>query len=284
MTLLLTILAFALILALLLGTAKRVLEAIGNPPDGRRLPSTPLPPSTLLPRGNLSYPRLIGRRRHAAQGWARSPRALVPLALAGTAILLLLVPLGQDEKRNSAGHATTPPSGAALPGVGMPGVLPGNTAVKPLHLALVFDDTYTGKARERELQALGVWLQTNHNPRTRVTVIDRSRRRASRPLAAADLADVRLVRRAPSPARVVRRALRRHVNRLLVTIGNFVKPTLMKTATVRVHARRGARTPADLQLARGDHRIVRVDPRRRNALASTLARAIISISGMRERR
>jgi hypothetical protein len=167
----------------------------------------------------------------------------------------------------------------------MPGVLPGNTAVKPLAIAIVFENAYTGEARARELRALGAWLQANHNLRTRLTVIDRLRRRASRPLAAAALERIPPpLRPVPSITQQIRRVLRDHPHRLLITIGNFIQSPLANTATLSVRARPGAPTATAVELAPGGHRAVDVDPRRRGALAAALARAIISISGMRERR
>ncbi len=283
MTILIAILVVAAVLALALMRARRVLGAVGQQPDGLHVPRMPLPPSTGLPRGNVSHPRLIGRRRHAAHPGPPARPALAGLAIAGTGLLLLLAPLGRDAKHHATPATPTPMFGTRLAGVGMPGALPGNRAVKPLEIAIVIDDTYTGKARARELRALGGWLQSNHNPRTRITIIDRARRRASRRLAAADLGHVRLVRRAPRLTRMLRRALKRYRNRLLVTIGDLSNPTLTNTATLRVHPRRGASTANDVQLVQGDHRVVHVDPRRRGALAATVARAVITISGMRER-
>jgi hypothetical protein len=143
----------------------------------------------------------------------------------------------------------------------MPGVLPGNRRVRPLRIAIVFDRSYRGRARARELRALRAWLAANHNPRTRLFVADRG----------------------GSPARVVRHALAGQRGRMLVTTGHHTTPAFSRAATLRVDTRRGAATPAAVPLGPGGRRVVAIDPRRRRALAATVARSIISVSGMRER-
>jgi hypothetical protein len=156
--------------------------------------------------------------------------------------------------------------------------------VAPVRVALVVDRTYEPPALRRELRALGGWLAANHAPGTRVSLIDARSGRASGAVPAADLAAARPRRARPSTAAAVRSALaRQQGRRLLVTLGSTVTPP-GAASTLRVAARPGAGTGTGAPLRRGGRARATIDERRPNALAASVARAIMGISGQREQR
>lgn len=284
---LLTVLIVLLVVALLLRALHQIITAVGYEPDGRPLARTKLPVPTLLPRGCLSYPRPIDRRWHGTPSTRSRVRPLAMLGLAAAGLLALGL-LHDDEKRDAA-----PPAVAAsqarsrgLGAVGMPGVLPGNHAVRPLSVAVMFDDTDTATQRTPELRKLGAWLQLNHDPRTRVTVIDRTSRRTTPRLTATQLGASRNSHSVTSLRRAVRAALpARPRDRLLVTLDHHDLTTAgAGVAALRLHSAPAAPLRRALALAPGDRASAIVDIRRPGALAATIARAVISVSGMREKR
>ncbi len=213
---------------------------------------------------------------------------LLPLAL-----LALLSPSDEDGATRGARDQPAPaaPAGAAgapsLPGVGMPDLLPAPAKVPRVRVALVVDRTYDATSLRRELRALGSWLAVNHAPGTRVSVIDAQSARASRPLRAGDLADVRLQRQRRSTRAAIRSALvGRKGRRLLVALGTAAPRSTART--LRIATRRGAGAGAgagsSLPLRRGRRSRVTIDDRRPNALAASVARAIMAVSGQREQR
>ncbi len=152
----------------------------------------------------------------------------------------------------------------------------------PARVALVVDDTYAPAALRRELRSLGSWLAANHAPGTRVSVIDATTGRASAPLSAADLARGAATRAQPGTSAAIRSAFAGGGRRLLVNVG---APAPASTAsTLTVAPSRGARAPATVPLRRGERAQVRIDARRPDALAASVARALIAISGQSERR
>jgi hypothetical protein len=155
-------------------------------------------------------------------------------------------------------------------------------APPPARVALVVDSTYSPDALRRELRSLGAWLAANHAPGTRVSVIDAATGRASAPLSAAAL-----TRGAPTRARAgtsaaIRSALRGAGRRLLVTVGSPAPASSASTLTVMT--RRGTGAPVSVPLRRGRRSRIAIDDRRPNALAASVARALIAISGQSERR
>lgn len=179
----------------------------------------------------------------------------------------------------------TPNVSNLLSGVGLPDTLPGNRAVQPLSIVLVLDDTYTSQARAREVQALGSWLQTHHHRLTRISLIDRTRHRMSRPMpgAALDSADIdRPVTSVSAGLIAVSRSTTR--DRLLVVLNRRTSVRGAKVANLYLSTRHGALMPQVVPLALGGQREVAIDPRRQQTLAATIARAVISVSGMREKR
>jgi hypothetical protein len=115
-----------------------------------------------------------------------------------------------------------------------------------------------------------------------VTVIDALSARASAPLRAADLAGAQPLRTRPSTTSAIRSALGgAQGRRLLVTVG-AAAPRLGTARTLSIATRRGA--PQRVPSRRGRRSRVAIDDRRPNALAASVARAIMSISGQREPR
>ena len=213
---------------------------------------------------------------------------LLPLAL-----LALLLNSPDDEQRaGSSAPSPRAPAAAAeaggggfsLPAVGMPQLIALPDDVRPVRVALVVDETYAGPALRRELQTLGGWLTENHAPGTRVSVIDAASARASAPLNAERLATPGLTRRRASTAAAVRSALGRGDRRdLVVTLGTSASaPGAAKR--LQIATRPGATTGSSTVLERRRRARVTIDDRRPNALAASVARGIMAISGERERR
>ncbi|MDP1850123.1 MAG: hypothetical protein Q8K79_20215 [Solirubrobacteraceae bacterium] len=236
---------------------------------------------------------LAGLARSAARALARIrlPRRLLLglLALLLPLALLALLTSSDDERAaRSAPASPSPPAEAAagltLPAVGMPQVLAQPDEVRPVRVALVLDRTYDGPALRRELAALSGWLTENHAPGTRVAVIDAAGRRASAPLSAERLTAAAVTRERASTASAIRAALARRNGRgLVVSLGT--EATAPGAArSLRIATRPGAATGSGAGLARRKQARVTIDERRPNALAASVARAIMAISGERERR
>jgi hypothetical protein len=207
------------------------------------------------------------------------------------ALLALLALLSSSDDKRSAPSASDQsfrmPTGAvgglSLPSVVMPDVGPAPAKVRQVRVALVLDRTYDAATLRRELRTLGTWLARNHAPGTRVSVIDAQTARASRPARGADLARVRPVRQRPSTAAAIRSAFgHQRKRRLLVTLGTGARSST--GSTLRIATRHGASTAASGP--RGPRRRSRatIDDRRPNALAASVARAIMAVSGQRELR
>jgi hypothetical protein len=246
---------------------------------------------------------LSGATRDAARRLMQAVRRLrlplprrVLLALLALALpLALLAQLNSSDDERAARTASGQPArsspggngGSALPGVGMPDVGPAPAKVPPVRVALVLDRTYDAATLRRELRGLGGWLAVNHAAATRVSVIDAQSARASRPARAADLAAVRPRRQRPSTGAAIRAAFgRQHGRRLLVTLGAAPSST---ASTLRIATRRGAGAGAGAgarssALERGRRSRVTIDERRPNALAASIARAVMAVSGQREQR
>jgi hypothetical protein len=149
-------------------------------------------------------------------------------------------------------------------------------------VALVVDGTYSAAALRRELRSLGAWLAANHAPGTRVSVIDAASGRASAPLSAAALARGAPARARSSTNAAIRSAFQGRGRRLLVNVGSPAPASSASTLTVLT--RRGAGAPVSVPLRRGRRSRVAIDARRPDALAASVARALIAISGQSERR
>jgi hypothetical protein len=233
-----------------------------------------------------------GVRRFAAAGVEavkrltrlRFPRKalLALLALLLPLVLLALLDSGGDD-RAATGRAAAPAAGAAsLPGVAMPALRAAQERPKPVRVALVLDRTYAPAQLRRELRTLGTWLGDHHAAGTRVTLIDARSARASASLRPSELAAARASRATPSTTSAIRSALgRRQARRLLVTVGSAA-PTVGRASTLSITPRRGAAGSAPAR--RGRRSRAAIDDRRPDALAATVARAIMSVSGQRERR
>jgi hypothetical protein len=190
------------------------------------------------------------------------------------------VPSARDQPSRAAAGAVGSPS---LRSVGMPDVGPAPAKVRQVRVALVLDRTYDAATLRRELAALGAWLAVNHAPGTRVSVIDAQSARASSPARGGDLAGVRPERQRPSTAAAIRSAFgRQRDRRLLVTLGTAAPSSM--GSTLRIATRRGASTASSSPLGRGGRFRATIDDRRPNALAASVARAIMAVSGQRELR
>jgi hypothetical protein len=214
------------------------------------------------------------------------PRRLL-LALLALALPLALLALltSSGDKRRAVDRPAGPAAqagGSRLPGaVGMPNLMTRSAKVRPVKVALVLDHTYGAAPLRRELRALGTWLAAHHAPGTRVSVIDASTARASGRLRDADLARARPTQPRSSTAAAIRSALGRPTGRrLLVTLGSAAPSGT--ASTLQIATRRGAGT--GVALRRGKRSQVTIDDRRPDALAASIARAIMSVSGQRERR
>lgn len=211
------------------------------------------------------------------------------LALALPLALLALLTSSGDERdptEQGSSSAAADGGGFALPGVGMPQVRLAPDKVPQVRVALVVDGAYDQAALRRELRALGGWLAANHAPGTRVSVIDSASARASGALPASALAGARPRRQRASTAAAVRSAFaRERERRLLVAVGDVRPPRAARASTLRVTTRRGAVGAApSAALQRSRRARVTIDERRPNALAASIARAIMAISGQGERR
>ncbi len=193
----------------------------------------------------------------------------VLLGLLALALPLALLSLlgSSDRERAAAGRGGEPAAASggfqipSLPGVAMPELRTLSARPRPVNVALVADGTYSPPALRRELRTLRAWLSANHAPGTRVSVID--------------------ARAARRPAAVRSAFGRQDGRRLLVTVGSATAPA-GNARRLRVATRRGG--AGSVTSAPGARRArVTIDDRRPNALAASMARAIMSISGQRER-
>jgi hypothetical protein len=223
----------------------------------------------------------------------RLPRRVLLGLLALTLPLALLAllssrddgrPVPSARGQQPAAAAAAAAAGGAGGAVQMPHVRSAPAKVPRVRVALVLDRTYDPARLRRELRTLGAWLAANHAPGTRVAVIDARSARASRAARGADLAGARPERQRPSTAAAVRSAFgRRSTRRLLVTLGTAAAPS-GTASTLRIAARRGAGSGRITPIGRGRRSRATIDDRRPNALAASVARAIMGISGQRERR
>ncbi len=242
-----------------------------------------------LTRALRAFAARIGdglRELVAAIARLRLPRRLLlGLLLLTLPFALLALLSSSDEDGQPATGASAPvarsPSAGGLGGVGMPNLASAPDEVAPVSVALVLDRTYGAAARRRELRALGGWLNEHHAAGTRVSLIDARTGRASAPLRPADLGRAQATRSRSSTAAAVDAAFaRQRGRRLLVTLGSSAPPT--GASTLSIATRRGAREAAPTRSGRRSR--ATIDERRPEALAASVARAIMSISGQAERR
>jgi len=215
------------------------------------------------------------------------PRRLLLALLALMLPFALFALLSSSDDKPPAPSAQVPlpalPAalGGAMSAVQMPDVRPDPVKVRQVRVALVLDRTYDAATLRRELRALGTWLAANHAPGTRVSVIDARTARASRPARGAELAAVRPQRRRASTAAAVRSAFgRQRERRLLVALDTAAPPSTANT--LRIATRPGAGTGSITPLGRGGLARATIDDRRPNALAASVARAVMAVSGQRE--
>lgn len=245
--------------------------------------------------GLRGLPAFVGEAaRSIARALARIrlPRRLLLGLLALLLPLALLALLSSPDDEGAGGSAPSQPAppaaeaggGLSLPAVGMPELLAQPDDVRPVRVALVVDRTYETPALRRELRALGGWLADNHAPGTRVAVIDAASARASAPLDAARLGAAAPARQRASTAAAVRSALARRDGRGLVVTLGATTPAPGAAKALQIATRPGAATGSGAALARRKRARVTIDDRRPNALAASVARAIMAISGEREKR
>ncbi len=244
-------------------------------------------------RGLPAFLGEVARRVARALRRIRLPRRLLLglLALLLPLALLALLSSSDDESAGrGAPDAPAPAAGAeaggglSLPAVGMPELLAQPDDVRPVRIALVLDRTYDTPALQRELRALGGWLAENHAPGTRVSVIDAASARASAPLNAARLGAADLTRQRGSTAAAVRSALGRVDARDLVVVLGTSATAPGAAKRLQIAKRPGAATGTAAALERRRRARVTIDDRRPNALAASVARGVMAISGEREKR
>ena len=233
--------------------------------------------------------RLTGGLRALRLPRLRLPRLRLPRRLL-LGLLLLTLPFavaalltsGDDERAPAtADRGAQAPGSTGLGGAGMPVLASAPDEVAPVSVALVLDDTYGEAARRRELRALGDWLAQHHAPGTRVSLIDARTGDASAPLRPADLALAQTTRPRASTTSAVRSAFEGgQGRRLLVTLGSAAPPT--GASTLSVQTRRGAGSAVATRGAKRSQ--ATIDDRRPQALAASVARAIMALSGQSERR
>jgi hypothetical protein len=248
------------------------------------------------PTLTLALKRFADRTRDGLRGLAaalRMPRLRLPawlrlphlprwLLLPLLALLLALGTIALLSPGGGDRDASAPATGdIALPGVGMPALQAAPDDPPAARIALVVDDAYAPAALRRELRSLGSWLDANHAPGTRVTVIDAATGRASAPLAAADLARAAPAGPQRSTSVAVAEALRGGGRRLVVGVG---APAPRTAATALTVATGGAASSANVPVRRGRRGRIAIDERQPNALAAGVARGVIAISGQREQR
>lgn len=272
---------------------QRLLYALLHDPTVSRALAKPLVRLTAGVRDLAAATRDATRRLAQAVSRLRIPfpRRLLLGLLALTLPLALLALLnssddegdapnaGGQSSRTSLGDVGVP----SLPDVEMPDVGPAPAKVPQVRVALVLDRTYDAATLRRELRALGAWLAVNHAPGTRMSVIDAQSARASRPARGVDLAGVRPAGQRPSTAAAVRSAFgHQRERRLLVTLGTAAPSST--GSTLRIATRRGASTASSTPVGRGRRFRATIDDRRPNALAASVARAIMAVSGQHELR
>jgi len=211
-------------------------------------------------------------------------RLLLGLLLLTLPLALVALLSSSDDERRPATGAGAPvarsPSAGGLGGVGMPSLASAPDEVAPVSVALVLDRTYGEAARQRELRALGTWLAEHHAAGTRVSLVDARTGRASAPLRPADLGRAQATRARSSTAAAVDAAFaRQRGRRLLVTLGSSAPPT--GASTLSIATRRGG--PPAVPTRSGRRSRATIDDRRPEALAASVARAIMAISGQTER-
>ena len=213
------------------------------------------------------------------------------------ALLALLMPLallsllGSSDDKRPTGSASGQPTRAAtglggpsLGGIAMPNLRSAPDKVRPVSVALVLDRSYRPATLRRELRALGTWLSTNHAPGTRVSVIDVRSGRASGRLRPADLTRGQPTRPRANMNAAVRSAFGgQKGRRLLVTVGAAAAPA-GTARTLRVVKRPAAGAESIAREPKTTRSRVTIADQRPNALAASVARAIMSISGQREQR
>jgi len=190
------------------------------------------------------------------------------------------------------GHGTSPQPGAAetgmarissgLSGVGMPTTLPGNVPVRPLRIVVVLGGALMPQAQAREIHALEGWLSGHVNPATRLTVVaDHRITPALRPSEWTSTTPRQRFSGSLSGALKRRLAVGRG-HRVLVTLDRPYPLTGEDIARLRLVLREGADLPTSIPLRPGGTLVRVLDPNETQAIAATIARAIISMSRMTE--
>jgi hypothetical protein len=207
---------------------------------------------------------------------ARWPAALGALAAFAGVLVLFALPGGHHRQ-----DAALRPS---LSGVGMPTTLPGNVPVKPLRIAVVLGEGMPPPAQIREINTLENWLTDHVNPATRMTIVNVAAHTATptfRPFGGETVLPDQRFRGMPDD--VLRRRLSVGQGRRLIVA--FDRPDLLTkggSARLNLVSRPGADLPSAIALRPGDTTTAAVDPDEIHAFANSTAKAVVSISNMRE--
>lgn len=169
----------------------------------------------------------------------------------------------------------------ADPATGLPVPAPGNVPIDPLQIVLAVDRGDATRAadprarRRTDVAVLGRWLAANHHPSTKLVLAAPGARwrytAAMAPARASLTLRTKLTRATPPRTGGLRR--------LILLISSVPRQGAPPGSLIRVRpTRTGSSDPRV-----GDQRVVYVNTERRNALAAAAARAVMSISGQRER-
>lgn len=167
-----------------------------------------------------------------------------------------------------------------LAGVGMPNTGPGNIPLEPLTVIVHVTGTAETKTTQAEIGRFGEWLNTHHG-RARLALINGHRATALvEPFVIVTAPTTWKIRSLLSFAR--RTFTARKGQRLLISIGPKAPMKAAGAALLWLPMRNGA--PVVDVVALHDHEAARqpVDGRRRGVIAATAARAVISLTHLRE--
>lgn len=231
------------------------------------------PSTTRLPWQRQSGPRKIGGR-YANRSW---PWLLVPI------LLLAMAAIDSGDQKDQlpdqlpeplTTHRLVPSVDGLLASMPVPGS--GNTIVRPVFLRVWRGGGARKLELERELKAVSDWFARNHNPKSLIQVRDLPRGTRSGVYRASDPTQRALGKKSI----LAIRERSPHMRELSVSLGGSSPP---KYPLFHIDLAPGSPMPklSGPVGPRGDL-TVSLDPLVRNAIAATVARAVMSVSQMSE--